>query len=776
MYLIDRKARGAGLWALALLIALFAGLAAVPAPARAFGPNHGFVLAPAPDLFEYQAIARRPNGGYILAGERNSRPWVVALRADGQLDRSFGNAGMVGIDYGYTATVRAVAIDPNGKILITGSTDGDFYVARFTADGRPDPSFGTNGKANRINFEVSTIGNARSKESGHDLFIQPDGKIVVVGQGGDCGFWSCNGKGLGLIRLQPDGRLDYVFGNNGKRLTTFSPGSAGGSSDGAANVVLRLRNGKILAVGWAKVDGDQQRLAIARYSADGDLDKSFHFDGKESYPGMGPGVAAVELPSGHVVVATSTGQVVAVQTDGKLATAFGNRGWTILSRFEAKQLHLQPDGKLLVLGAYKPVEAYAKQFTSVYRLTSNGQIDLSFGNGTGRVAHQPPSYEESSLITSRVLDTLVQPDGRMVFLLVDTWFQRETGKLLTFDFLLRLKANGEQDPAGSNPAPSTGGFAADDSYNTTQGQTRTIAAPGVLANDRAPNGGPLSASIVAQPLNGRATLLSNGSFSYTPNPGFVGTDRFTYQARDSQGNLATAIVQIKVNPPGGNSAPGASNIGYDLLQGTPLVIPAPGVLTNDRDPEGDELTVELTGLPEHGSVELSPDGGYVYTPDPEFVGTDFFYYRAGDGLDWSEPATVTLRVAAAGSNVPPIAVGDRYYVQRDGELSVEAPGLIENDQDHNGDAVTVEAVEGKGPSHGSLTLWPDGSFVYTPEPGFTGEDEFTYALSDGVNAKQTTVRIFVVEELAENPPGDDPELEVERPDPIWSVYLPLLQR
>src|SRR5690606_11963482 len=113
--------------------------------------------APAPDLFEYQAIARRPNGGYILAGERNSRPWVVALRADGQLDRSFGNAGMVGIDYGYTATVRAVAIDPNGKILITGSTDGDFYVARFTADGRPDPSFGTNGKANRINFEVSTI-------------------------------------------------------------------------------------------------------------------------------------------------------------------------------------------------------------------------------------------------------------------------------------------------------------------------------------------------------------------------------------------------------------------------------------------------------------------------------------------------------------------------------------------------------------------------------------------------------------------------------------------
>ena len=77
----------------------------------------------------------------------------------------------------------------------------------------------------------------------------------------------------------------------------------------------------------------------------------------------------------------------------------------------------------------------------------------------------------------------------------------------------------------------------------------------------------------------------------------------------------------------------------------------------------------------------------------------------------------------------PTVAGDNYRARRDDSLAVAAPGVLANDSDANGDAMTVRVAG--GPGHGTLTLQPDGSFNYAPTAGFTGTDTFTYTASDG---------------------------------------------
>src|SRR5918993_4654982 len=95
-------------------------------------------------------------------------------------------------------------------------------------------------------------------------------------------------------------------------------------------------------------------------------------------------------------------------------------------------------------------------------------------------------------------------------------------------------------------------------------------------------------------------------------------------------------------------------------------------------------------------------------------------------------------------NAAPVATADSYSGRRDDSLAVAAPGVLANDTDANGDAMTVRLAS--GPAQGTLTLQPNGSFTYTPAAGFTGTDQFTYAASDGTReSTAATVTIAVGE-------------------------------
>ena len=279
-----------------------------------------------------------------------------------------------------------------------------------------------------------------------------------------------------------------------------------------------------------------------------------------------------------------------------------------------------------------------------------------------------------------------------------------------------------------------------DSYTINEDTTlTTIAVTGVLANDTDVDSTNLTASVVTNPSHGSLTLNADGSFIYTPDANYNGTDSFTYQASDSQTNSATATVTITINPV--NDAPVANNDSYSINEDTTLTILAPGVLANDTDIDGDSLTAVLVANASHGSVTLNPDGSFTYTPDANYNGTDSFTYKPNDGTADGNTAIVNITVSPV--NDAPVANNDSYSINEDTTLNIAAPGVLGNDTDVDGDALTAAIVSNA--AHGSVTLNSDGSFGYTPAANYNGPDSFTYKVNDGtVDGNIATVNITVI--------------------------------
>jgi VCBS repeat-containing protein len=200
---------------------------------------------------------------------------------------------------------------------------------------------------------------------------------------------------------------------------------------------------------------------------------------------------------------------------------------------------------------------------------------------------------------------------------------------------------------GVNDAP----VATDDSYSTDEDTVLNVAAPGVLGNDSDVDGDTLTAVKVADPTHGTVALNANGSFAYTPNTDFNGSDSFTYKANDGTADSNVATVTITVNAV--NDAPVAVDDSYSTDEDTVLNVAAPGVLGNDSDVDGDTLTAVKVADPTHGTVALNANGSFAYTANTDFNGSDSFTYKANDGTADSNVATVTITVNAV--NDAPVA-------------------------------------------------------------------------------------------------------------------------
>jgi hypothetical protein len=174
-----------------------------------------------------------------------------------------------------------------------------------------------------------------------------------------------------------------------------------------------------------------------------------------------------------------------------------------------------------------------------------------------------------------------------------------------------------------------------DSRKMKAGSTLNVTAPGVLGNDI---GTGLHAVLDTGTSNGTLTLNSDGSFSYTPNSSFSGKDAFTYSAVDSSSLVsAPATVTITISPV-------AVPDSYVTARDVPLVeTPVTGILANDI---GAGLTLgSVTATPTHGSLTISSDGSFTYTPNAGYVGSDFFRYTCRDSSgNLSAPATVTISI------------------------------------------------------------------------------------------------------------------------------------
>ena len=207
-----------------------------------------------------------------------------------------------------------------------------------------------------------------------------------------------------------------------------------------------------------------------------------------------------------------------------------------------------------------------------------------------------------------------------------------------------------------------------------------------------------------------------------------------------------AIIDEFTITAGSNTPPLATDDSYSVDEDATLNVAAPGVLANDSDADSDPLTAVLQAGPSNGNLSLNADGSFSYTPDPDFNGADTFTYRANDGLANSNLATVTLTINPI--NDLPTAFDDGFSTVVNTPLTVSAPGVLSNDVDVDGDPLTAALVDDV--NNGILTLNADGSFDYTPNLDFLGDDSFTYTASDGVadsNVATVTITVTPVGEL-----------------------------
>jgi VCBS repeat-containing protein len=228
---------------------------------------------------------------------------------------------------------------------------------------------------------------------------------------------------------------------------------------------------------------------------------------------------------------------------------------------------------------------------------------------------------------------------------------------ITFTYRAKDAADAESAPATVTIVVNSVPVAVNDSYPTGEDTALVVSvANGVLDNDTDADDDTLTVHVTVIPVNGTLTLNTDGSFTYTPNPNFSGTDGFSYIANDGLADSAVATVTITVDPV--NDPPTSVADSYVTGVNTALDLNAAnGVLDNDTDSETpNALSAAIGTGPASGTLTLNADGSFLYTPNNNFTGVDSFTYRAADGTSQGNLATVTIKV-----NTPPTAADDPAY-------------------------------------------------------------------------------------------------------------------
>jgi uncharacterized delta-60 repeat protein len=294
-----------------------------------FGEN-GKLLIPirAGDDYAYSTFLQ-PDGKIVLAGSSsngsNSDFSIVRLNSNGSLDTSFGENGKLLIPVGINnESIFSTFLQPDGRIVLAGSSfngpDSLFSVIRINSNGSLDTGFGEGGKL------LLRVG--LNNDYASSAFLQPDGKIVLVGS-------SSNGSNVdfSIVRLNSNGTLDTSFGENGKLLIPVRAG------DDYASSTFLQPDGKIVLAGTSS-NGSNNDFSIVRLNSNGNLDTSFGENGK------------LLLPVG-------------------------------IGHDYARSTFMQPDGKIVLVGSSWIGNfsdySYNDDF-SIVRLNSDGSLDQTFGS------------------------------------------------------------------------------------------------------------------------------------------------------------------------------------------------------------------------------------------------------------------------------------------------------------------------------------------------------------------------------------------------------------
>ncbi|SLN32397.1 Hemolysin, chromosomal [Roseivivax jejudonensis] len=285
-----------------------------------------------------------------------------------------------------------------------------------------------------------------------------------------------------------------------------------------------------------------------------------------------------------------------------------------------------------------------------------------------------------------------------------------------------------------NRAPEVDGDASD--LSVTGDEDSPIAGT-VVASD--PDGDDLAYAVAdgGAPENGSVAFGEDGSFTYTGDADFNGDDSFTVAVSDGEGGSDTAEVDVTVDAV--NDDPVVDEAASDLsVSGDEDTAIGGDIVASDVD--GDDLAYTLAGggAPQNGSVEFGEDGSFTYTGDTDFNGEDGFTVAVNDGDGGSDTVDVDVTVDAVDdepSNVDPVIDEAASDLSVSGDEDTAIGGdIVASDVD--GEDLTYTVADGGSPENGAVTF-ADGTFTYTGDADFNGDDSFTVAVTDGEGGSDT---------------------------------------
>ena len=321
-----------------------------------------------------RAVAIQPDGKILVGGSSYSGishdALLLRYHSDGTIDSGFGAGGAFFYDSGgSTDFIYAVAVQPDGKILAAGVSSGDVLLIRLNSNGTLDTGFGAGG--------IVTYGTPSNTDEAKALVLQPDGKIIVAGY-----FDNGSNDDVLLLRYTSSGLPDTGFGTGG--VAVF--GSAEGLSE-EAKVVLLQPDGSIVVAG-SRYNGIDQDIILLRFNNNGTLDTGFGSGGIVVFDTGFDDItnSAAMQADGKIVVAgehrnsAANPIILRFNANGSLDTGFGGSGVIHYSKdYDANAVALQPDGKIIVAGEIsKPSAGFD---VLLFRLLSNGSLDSGFGTG-----------------------------------------------------------------------------------------------------------------------------------------------------------------------------------------------------------------------------------------------------------------------------------------------------------------------------------------------------------------------------------------------------------
>ena len=296
----------------------------------------------------------------------------------------------------------------------------------------------------------------------------------------------------------------------------------------------------------------------------------------------------------------------------------------------------------------------------------------------------------------------------------------------------------------------------DDEVSTEEDTDVTVE---VLNNDENLGDGGLSITLVDSPSNGDANVnIGDNTITYDPSQDWYGSDSFSYELADNNGDLDTAIVTVNVTSV--DDQPVANSDYLTLDEDTEDTV---DVISNDTGLGDGGINVNLEVSPNHGNSQVTSDNRIVYDPADDFNGTDTLTYRLCDGDNDCD--TSRLYITVDPINDVPVANDDFMTLNEDTEDTVN---VLDNDTDlgDGGISVTIDDAA----NHGVVQVTADNQIVYTPDENYNGPDTLIYDLCDATPDCDTAMVYITVESVNDVPVANDDNVTIgEDNDTIINV-------